>query len=86
MRVSPALTRLRAVPDSAKPVSQVTVASPAKVIASEAMTCTAISVSAQPVRAPRRSPTTSAENVEKVVRPPQNPVMIISRHSGGRAG
>jgi hypothetical protein len=32
------------------------------------------------------SSTTSAEKVENVVRPPQKPVMMSSRHSGARPG
>ena len=71
---------------AAQPPIQVTVAIPATVITSEALTWVTISISAQLVRPPCRSATTSAEKVEKVVRPPQNPVMMASRYAGSSAG
>ena len=55
---------------------------PAKVISKEPMTWAVMVPQAQPRRPCCSSPVTSAEKLEKVVRPPQKPVITSSRHSG----
>ena len=62
-----------------------TVPMPAKVISTEPTTCSATAPSAQPVRPCCSKVTSSAEKVEKVVSPPQKPVIQSSRHSGAMA-
>ena len=59
---------------------------PASVAATEPTTCTATVAPAIAILPCCSSVTTSAEKVEKVVRPPQKPVTISSRHSGEIAG
>jgi hypothetical protein len=46
----------------------------------------AIATSAAPFRPDCINNTTSAENVENVVSPPQKPVVMNKRHSGAKAG
>jgi hypothetical protein len=58
---------------------------PAKVIATEPNTCTPTSATAQPIRPSCSKATISAENVEKVVNPAQNPVTTSKRHCGDSA-
>ena len=65
--------------------SQVTVPMPAKVMSSEPNRCAAAALRAHSGRPAISMPTISAEKVEKVVRPPQNPVMTNRRHSGAMA-
>jgi hypothetical protein len=59
---------------------------PANVISTEPARCAAIAPHAHIPRLCCRSETSSAEKVEKVVNPPQNPVMTSNRHSGESAG
>ena len=59
---------------------------PANVINKEPTRWTATAPSAHPVRPDCSSTTISAEKVEKVVKPPQNPVVKNKRHSGAKAG
>ena len=64
--------------------AQRAVAIPIAVSANEPNKCTLAEAQAQ-ANCPRSSKvTTSAENVEKVVSPPKNPVTQSKRHSGGR--
>ena len=64
--------------------AQRAVAIPIAVSANDPNKCTPAEAQAQ-ANCPRSSKvTTSAENVEKVVSPPRNPVTQSSRHSGGR--
>jgi hypothetical protein len=55
---------------------------PSAVSASEPARCAAAVASAQPGSPRSNERTTSAENVENVVRPPSTPVMMNRRHSG----
>ena len=48
----------------------------------DVLTWTPMLVAAQPMRPACSKVTTSAEKVEKVVKPPQKPVMMNNRHSG----
>src|SRR5438067_2182530 len=58
------------------------VANPRMVSSSEPVKCTRASTAAIARRPDCSSWTTSAEYVENVVRPPRNPVIANSRHSG----
>src|SRR6516225_4807141 len=62
-----------------------TVPIPAKVITTEPTRCAAAAPSAHSARPCCTSVTSSAEKVEKVVSPPQKPVITNSRHSGATA-
>src|SRR5271169_3132372 len=67
-------------------LSQVTVLTPANVISREPPKFAPIAASAPARRPDCMRNTTSAEKVEKVVKPPQKPVVMNSRHSGAKAG
>ena len=62
--------------------AQTTVVIPARVISTDPATCAAAAPSAQESRPCCSNIASSAEKVEKVVSPPQKPVMISKRHSG----
>ena len=67
-------------------MSQMTVAMPANVINKEPNKWAATAPRAQTARPDCSSSTISAEKVENVVKPPQNPVVTNSRHSGANVG
>src|SRR3546814_7393824 len=69
-----------------RPPTNWKVASPARVISSEPPTCSTMAPAKTPNRPCWNSSAISAENDENVVKPPQKPVMISSRHSGARCG
>ena len=60
--------------------------SPANVSIKEPTKWAAMAPNAQAVRPDCSSVMISTENVEKVVKPPQNPVAMNKRHSGGICG
>ena len=59
---------------------------PANVSSNEPTKCVPIATNAVPFLPDCIKTTTSAENVENVVSPPQNPVVTNKRHSGAKAG
>ena len=63
--------------------NQRTVRMPSAVSVSEPARCAPMAAIAQPTCDCESRPTTSAENVENVVRPPRKPVITKSRASGG---
>lgn len=67
-------------------LTHVTVPIPRKVMTADPITWTAITPPAMAARPSCNRDTTSTEKVENVVSPPQNPVLINSRHSGEMAG
>ena len=75
----------KAKPPRSQPLAHTTVAMPARVMISDPTRWAAAAHSAQLMRPCCSSNTTSAEKVEKVVSPPQKPVMMKSRHCGDTA-